>query len=532
MPGVALAGLLVSVACSPVHRDSERALEPRFVAVHNALAAMGLAQVGPIHEGVLGEAKEARVSLALPAGCVTLVALGGEGVRDLDATLLDAHGAPVAHDTTAEPQAVLRACVDVADTYVAIVKVASGAGSWVLATWVGGVGGSSGASGVASGSSGPNAAEPRGTCDSPIPLSVGTVTGSTSHGDYENTGSCGPSDSRELVYELDVRERQRVTIAVEARFDTVIYLRKDTCADATAEIDCNDDASDRTHSRIEHVLDPGKYYVFVDGYGHETGTFKMTVTATTVLALADVCRRAPVLVQGAVQGGRPKARRTTQRHRAGRALRQQTPPGRWSFPRARECGWSSTRTTWRPSFTCATRAPTNAARLRAGSRVQARATQQSPASSTAANTPCSPTRERRARAGAYSLLLETSSAGGAGAPSDACGDATPLSPAAAGKVGGDTFAARDDVAGSCGGAGAADVVYRVDVARRSRFTASLDGEEGSHLLIVWRRCNDRIVGAGLRARGGRSSRAWHVLRRRGRGDAGLSRALHVAVGPS
>jgi hypothetical protein len=60
-------------------------------------------------------------------------------------------------------------------------------------------------------------------------------------------------------------------------------------------------------------------------------------------------------------------------------------------------------------------------------------------------------------------------------------------------VTGDTFAARDDVSGTCGGAGAPDVIYRVEVARRSRFVASLDGEEAPHVLVLWRRCADRAA---------------------------------------
>src|ERR1700751_3417227 len=85
-------GLSTVVACAAVRSTGSGALEPRFVAVHNALAAMGLAQVGPIHEGSLAEGKEARVPLDLPAGCTTVVAIGGDGVRDLDATLADAQG--------------------------------------------------------------------------------------------------------------------------------------------------------------------------------------------------------------------------------------------------------------------------------------------------------------------------------------------------------------------------------------------------------------------------------------------------------
>lgn len=238
-------GLFVALLCTVVSCAATRAgasLEPRFVAVHNALAAIGLAQVGPLHEGVLAEGHEERVSLELSAGCTTIVVVGGEGVRDLDATLVDRQGQPQAHDTTVEPQAVLRACVDGPDTYVLVIRLAAGGGPWVAGTWQGGAGGAGGASGALISMGAPR--EPNGTCRAPIPLSPGTFTGSTTHGDHENAGSCGPSDSRELVYELDVPDRQRVIIEVEARFDSVVYIRKDDCTDSSAEVDCNDDAPD------------------------------------------------------------------------------------------------------------------------------------------------------------------------------------------------------------------------------------------------------------------------------------------------
>jgi hypothetical protein len=98
-------------------------------------------------------------------------------------------------------------------------------------------------------------------------------------------------------------------------------------------------------------------------------------------------------------------------------------------------------------------------------------------------------RERES-AGRYTLSLETLPPAGSGAPGDGCGDAMPLS-GAGGTTTGDTFAARDDLSASCGGAGAADVVYRLDVPRRSRLQASLQAEEAPHVLVAWRRCGDR-----------------------------------------
>ena len=166
-------GLLLAGACAGNQAPAAGlALEPRFVAVHNALAAMGLAQVGPIQEGMLREGQETRVNLSLPAGCVAVVALGGEGMRDLDATLLDSHGTPLAHDTTIEPQAVLRPCLEASDEYVLLLKAAAGGGPWTTATWAGGL---TGGKGTAA-----SAPEANGTCSAPIPLTPGSVSAQSS----------------------------------------------------------------------------------------------------------------------------------------------------------------------------------------------------------------------------------------------------------------------------------------------------------------------------------------------------------------
>ncbi len=484
----ACACLLLLAACASTRESGTGALEPRFMAVHNALAAMGLAQVGAIQQGMLGEGQTARVTLDLPAGCVTVAAIGGAGVRDLDATLLDAHDAPLAHDTTAEPQAVLRPCLESAGTYVLAVKASAGSGPWVSATWVGGAAGGAAAA--------PAAREANGSCEAPIPLSQGSVSGSTTHGEHDNAGSCGPSDSRELVYQLDVARRERVTIEVEAHFDSVLYIRKEDCNDPNAEVDCNDDGPDRTHSRIERVLEPGKYFVFVDGYGQESGTFKMNVTTSDVLALAEVCQKAPVLAAGALQTA--------------------TTVGMADDARA-TCGGGAegADAAWRAEIASRSRVRVVEHSDEVGAVVHVRracADEQSEVAcgegggsggdaavtglfDPGAYTIFADARERDS-AGSYSLLLETSPPAGSGAVGDRCGDALPLAAGAAGAAGsgsviGDTFSARDDVAGSCGGAGAADLVYRLDVARRSRFVASLEGEEAPHVLVLWSRCGQR-----------------------------------------
>jgi hypothetical protein len=478
-------------ACAMTRDVGSGALEPRFVAVHNALAAMGLAEVGPIHEGSLAEGQEARVALDLPSGCTTVVVFGSEGVRDVDATLRDARGQAVAHDTTREPQAVLRACVDGADAYVLVVKAVAGAGHWVVATWAGGVGGGQSAAGA---QGAPAAQQAAGTCESPVPLAAETVNGSTRSGASLNTGSCDHSDAREMVYELDVPRRRRVTIDVDAHFDSVLYIRKDDCTDESAEVDCNDDSptGDRNQSRIERVLDPGKYFVFVDGYNQESGAYKLTVSTSDVVALSDACRRAPRLAPGAVVAATTEGAADDFEASCGGGAAGPDAP--WRFDLAsrervrliehsdevapvvhvrRACGDPES------EVACGESRPgTNDAALTG-------------VFDPGAYTAFADARERDS-AGRYTLSLETAPATGSGTAGDACGDAIPLA-GSGGTVPGDTFPARDDLSASCGGSGAADVVYRLDVPRRSRFQASLRAEEAPHVLVAWRRCGDRTA---------------------------------------
>jgi hypothetical protein len=96
--------------------------------------------------------------------------------------------------------------------------------------------------------------------------------------------------------------------------------------------------------------------------------------------------------------------------------------------------------------------------------------------------------------GAFTLSAETApdrgTGIGGGAQGDGCGDAIPLS-GLSGRVEGDTFAAKDDVPITCAPNGGADIVYRVDLAHRSRITARITGDESSHALAFERACGDK-----------------------------------------
>ena len=482
---------LIGVACNSA-RTGE--LEPRYVAVHNTLAAMGLAQVGPIQQGSLAEGRETRIRLDLGAQCTTIVAIGGPGVRDLDVSLLDADDKPLAHDTTKEPQATLRTCPDKAGRYTLVVKMTAGAGDFMAATWAGG-----GLSPASSGSAAANALAGggAGTCESPLTLAPGMTTGNTRRGEAENAGGCASSDSKELVYKLEVTRRQRVTIEVDPQFDSVLYVRKDECGEPESEVACNDDATagagkrgpSSRGSRIDEVLEPGTYFVFVDGYGTEAGTFRMNVLIADVPTLADACRQLRPLGAakiaatltgsfdhahascGADAKGPDALHRFDVAARARVRITEHSADFTPALHLRKQCADEHSEVACADSGIKADEA-TWAGLLDAGSYVL-----------------FADSADKDAR-GRYTLETEIAPEAGTGVRGESCGDATTLGLNER-AVEGDTFFARDDVGGKCGGQGAPDVVYRFDLARRSRVTAHFNEQESSHTFVLLRSCADR-----------------------------------------
>jgi hypothetical protein len=476
-------GVLVT-ACASAARSGE--LEPRYVAVHNALSAMGLAQTGPIQQGSLAEGRDACVPLELAASCTTIVALGGDGVRDLDDTLLDAAGTPVAHDTTRDPQAVLRACVEQAGTYTLRVKMTEGAGSFLTATWSGGIAVPGTTAPAASAVAASTAA---GTCDSPIPLTAGSVNGATSRGESDNEGSCANSSSRELVYKLDVASRQRVTIDVDPHFDAVLYVRKDDCGDAEGEVACNDDVGHQRKSRVDEVLEAGTYFVFVDGYSNEAGAFKMTVTLADIPTLAETCRQARPLTANVAVSGSTASTFDSVQSTCGDGAKGADAVFKLDLAQRARVRVTEHSDEFSPAVhlrkTCADEQTEVACSNDGMTDDDVAYTGLLDPGSYAVFADGT---DREAQ-GKFTLLAETSPEHGAGTQGDACADALPLSKSD--HIEGDTFTARDDVAGRCGGAGAADVVFRVDVARRARVSARFTKQEGRHVFVLTRACGDR-----------------------------------------
>jgi len=453
-------------------------LTPSFVAVHNTMAAMGLTQSVEISEGSISEGEEQYVTSTMQSGqCYTLVAFGGSGVGDIDLRVNDDSGEPVATDNTSDDQAAVQFCPEVDGDYQIAVRMEQGGGDFVLTGWSGMPGGGSGS--VASGGG-------RGSCGSPIALTLGTsVTGDTTRGTSTMAGTCiRGGDAPELVYTVTLEQRAQLSVTITSQYDGALYLLG-ACGEMRSEIACNDDAPTTSRSHIQHTLDAGTYYLVVDGYGSAAGSFTLNAEVTELQSLAQVCSAAQALAPGQAVTGSTAGR-----------------PGYFTAT----CAGGA-----RSPEQVYTLDIANRSRLRL--RMQAtydgalyiRSDCENPNSEIACNDDHRDTRHSmlvttldpgryyvyadgfsETNSGDYSLRADLAPVSGGTATADSC--AAPGNVAAGQDIDIDTFPATDDFSGSCGGQGAPDTVYQLQIQNRVRFRARLAEGEFGAAMYLQRQC--------------------------------------------
>jgi len=481
--------LLLAAVTVPACGGSDARLESRYVAVHNTMTALGLAQTGPISQGSLSEGDDVQVVVPLEANrCTVFLALGSGGVSDLDVRVLDTNGTTVAESDTASDQAAVRICPIRTGDYAVVLRAARGDGSYALASWSTGAGGD-GATAVAQGGG-------RGTCAAPLPLAVGEPEEGTTEGaPSEMTGRCIAGAAPERVYSLEVEERTHLDVVLESAYDGALYLRR-SCQDAQSEVACNDDSPEENvrRSQISATLDPGTYSLVVDGYGEEAGTYQLIATMTALRPIGEVCAAADAIAPGQVVSG-------------------STATGNDYFQASCAGGARSPDQV----YSLEVRQPS---RLRVRQQtdhdgaLHLRRACAEPTSEIACNDDFVDPRRSHLRgrldpgryfliadgygegaAGAFSFTADLEPADGSGGRGDTCATAEPLTslgtPASPTEVTVDTFPMRDDLAGSCGGSGGPDVVYALDVPARGLLTATFAEAEMAGAVYLRRRsCDD------------------------------------------
>jgi hypothetical protein len=114
----------------------------------------------------------------------------------------------------------------------------------------------------------------------------GIYTGNTTGHKNYTKGSCG-GDNGESVFYFTLNAPTKVVLqTINPTFDTVLYIRKGNC-DQGKEIACDDDSGGQWGALIDiPILNPGTYFVFVDGFTYDaagnsnSGPFTLKVDLT------------------------------------------------------------------------------------------------------------------------------------------------------------------------------------------------------------------------------------------------------------
>lgn len=105
-----------------------------------------------------------------------------------------------------------------------------------------------------------------------------TQTGSTSGRNNFYSPSCAISSAPEYVYFLPVRNTGTYNFSLcGSSYDTVLFIKESSMSQ---DLSCNDDSSNcGTQSEILGVsLNPGGYFIIVDGYSNYSGNFTLNIT--------------------------------------------------------------------------------------------------------------------------------------------------------------------------------------------------------------------------------------------------------------
>ncbi|MEZ4408034.1 MAG: MopE-related protein [Polyangiales bacterium] len=121
---------------------------------------------------------------------------------------------------------------------------------------------------------------PNDTCATATPIGLpGRASGSTTAANNDYTPTCAMSSAPDVAYVFRNPARQTVTIDTEgSSFDTMLQVFRADCSPANA-IACDDDGGTGTASRLVlRDLEPGTYFVVVDGWGSSAGAFALTLS--------------------------------------------------------------------------------------------------------------------------------------------------------------------------------------------------------------------------------------------------------------
>jgi hypothetical protein len=292
-----------------------------------------------------------------------------------------------------------------------------------------------------------------------------------------------------VVYEIEVEERGQLSAHLSSNYDGVFYLMS-ACGQARSTVACNDDAPDTSNSRIATTVEPGTYYLVVDGFGSASGSYELTVAVAALQELGVVCEEADELQSGVTVTGTTTGR--PDHFHSTCAGSSQSPDRVYTLNVAERSRYRVRQTSQHDGS------------------LYIRSQCADPTSELQCNDDYSDTRHSLLRGildeGSYAVISDGFSSSNAGDYS-LTADVVPLSqvvnqeaagcegaePLTQGDLRADTMSSADNFAPSCGGEGASDVVYSLTMESRGRLSIEVGRSEFEGVVAVYRGCGEEAT---------------------------------------
>jgi hypothetical protein len=324
----------------------------------------------------------------------------------------------------------------------------------------------------------------------PVALTFGRpIISSTARGDSRREASCVRAEAPECLYRFEVPVRSDLRASLlSADFDGALSLLSGTDG-SSGELSCVDDLplGDTHHARLDAALEPGSYLLVVDGASGEAGRFELFAELEPLPAVAQLCEAAPVLEEGVYVRGSTRGGAGV--FAAGCGARAAGPDDVYRFALERP---ARVRVHQQSDFDAVLA-------LRAECAVpesELTCSDDGMDGHVLLSAELAPGTYyvvvdgyARSEGGDYVLALERAEPRAPLSPSAACAQARPIEPDGR-RHELDTLYAASALAGSCGGEGAPEALFRFQLARRSLVTAELSQLELNAALFVRRRCED------------------------------------------
>ena len=120
--------------------------------------------------------------------------------------------------------------------------------------------------------------QPGDWCDDPFPIDQIPFSDSGNSCQFTDQCALESPDSRDIIYQLNIPQQRNLVMSLCASsYDTKLAVYRDMCCSGPSTEFLYDDEGCGSQSEVRGILDPGGYYIVVDGFMGACGEYRLDI---------------------------------------------------------------------------------------------------------------------------------------------------------------------------------------------------------------------------------------------------------------